>query len=152
MEHAVGYVFDREARGARAVGPEVERVHQVVSRRLGADPALAELVAEARAAAAELSAETRQWLTLSLNAAAERDAEFAAALLAAVEVVRAAERAAGVPAVSANDRGIAIGGNVSISTTGPGSVAALRIDGPVTTGLPAPVPPPGHVPPTAPQG
>ncbi|MFJ5229557.1 hypothetical protein ACIQBJ_06595 [Kitasatospora sp. NPDC088391] len=143
MEHAVGYVFDWEARGVRPVGAEVERVHQVVSRRLGEDPALAELVAEARAAVAELSADTRQWLTLSLNAVAKRDAEFAAALLAAVEAVRAAERAAGV---SATDRGIAIGGNVSIRATGPGSVAALRIDGPVSTGLPTPVPP------TAPQG
>ncbi|WP_120314434.1 chromosome partitioning protein [Streptomyces sp. TLI_171] len=105
MEIAVGYVFAWAVRKARlvagradaevdrAVEAGMDRVHRVVSGKLGGDQALAQVEEEAGAEPAELAAETRQWLELSLNRAATRDAEFAAALVAAVQAVQSAESA-----------------------------------------------------------
>ncbi|GGQ68789.1 hypothetical protein GCM10010195_25350 [Kitasatospora griseola] len=152
VEIAVGYVFAWAVRKARLVAGRadgevdraletgMDRVHDLVTTTLGQDPALTRAVAEAGAETAVLSANTRQWLALSLNDRAEQDPQFAAALLAAVQVVQNAERSAGV---SASGDGIAVNGPVTINATGAGSVAAIRIDGPVTVGVPAPTPPPG---------
>ncbi|WP_404867774.1 hypothetical protein ACI1MP_04580 [Kitasatospora griseola] len=152
VEIAVGYVFAWAVRKARLVAGRadgevdrvletgMDRVHDLVTTKLGQDPALTKAVAEAGAETAVLSANTRQWLALSLNDRAEQDPQFAAALLAAVQAVQNAERSAGV---SASGDGIAVGGPVTINATGAGSVAAMRIDGPVTVGVPAPTPPPG---------
>ncbi|WP_157537668.1 chromosome partitioning protein [Kitasatospora azatica] len=149
MEVAVGYIFAWAVRKARlvagradgevdrALGAGMDRVHDVVSRKLGQDAALVQVVEEANADPARLSEDSRQWLALSLNNAAKRDAEFAAELLAAVEAARVAERAA---RVQASGDGVAIGGGVSMHAES-GSVVAVRIDGPVTIGSPAPSPP-----------
>ncbi|MBV2153354.1 hypothetical protein [Kitasatospora sp. SUK 42] len=153
VEIAVGYVFAWAVRKARLVAGRadgevdraleagMDRVHDVVSRKLGGDPALEQVAEEAGEDRAQLSDETRQWLALSLNNAAKKDEEFAAALKAAVEEVQAAERAVGGGGVSASGDGIAVGGTVEIHAEG-GSVAAVRIDGPVTLGAANP-PQPG---------
>ncbi|MFI8387902.1 hypothetical protein [Streptomyces sp. NPDC085540] len=163
MEIAVGYVFAWAVRKAhlvagradgevdRALEAGMDRVHDVVSRKLGQDGALVQVEREAGADPAELAANTRQWLALSLNNAAKHDAQFAAALLAVVKEVREAERAAGV---SASGDGIAIGRDVSVHAE-TGGVSAVRIDGPVTTGVPRSQPEavqPGPFQPEAAQG
>ncbi|MFJ8440689.1 hypothetical protein [Kitasatospora griseola] len=152
VEIAVGYVFAWAVRKARLVAGRadgevdraletgMDRVHDLVTTKLGPDPALTRVAAEAGAETARLSDNTRQWLALSLNSTAEQDPQFAAALLAAVQAVQNAERSAGA---SASGDGIAINGPVTINATGAGSVAAMRIDGPVTVGVPAPAPPAG---------
>lgn len=139
-ELAVGYVFAWAVRKARraagaaddvvdqAVDAGVERVHQLVTQRLGGAPALAQVEDEATAESAELSPQARQFLQLALEYEAGRDAAFARAL---EEAVRAAQAAA---PVTASDDGIAVGGNVELHAEG-GSVAALRV-GNVTLGNP----------------
>ncbi|MFE6056853.1 hypothetical protein ACFQ6N_39460 [Kitasatospora sp. NPDC056446] len=143
VEVAVGYVFAWAVRKARLIAGradgEVDRaleagmdhVHDVVSRKLGQDPALEQTVEEAGEGQGQLSDNTRQWLEASLNNAARKDAEFAAALKAAVEQAQAVERAAA--GVSANGGSIGIGGDAHVHAEG-GSVAAVQISGPVTLG------------------
>ncbi|GAB7110992.1 hypothetical protein JCM4814A_93100 [Streptomyces phaeofaciens JCM 4814] len=144
VEIAVGYLFawavrklgtaaDRQVDQALDTG--IDRLHTLVSDRLGADdPALQQAAEEARDGQDELAVDTRQWLALTINNAAKKDEEFAKALMVAVEAVQAAARAAG--GASAGGDGIAIGGDAEIHAAG-GSVAAVRIDGPVTVGIPA---------------
>ena len=144
VEIAVGYLFawavrklgtaaDRQVDQALETG--IDRLHTLVSDRLGAeDPALEQAAEEARDGQEELSADTRQWLALAINNAAKKDEEFAKSLMAAVEAVQAATRAVGGASTGAD--GIAIGGDAEIHAYG-GSVAAVRIDGPVTVGTPA---------------
>ncbi|MFF7991559.1 hypothetical protein ACFZDG_17415 [Kitasatospora xanthocidica] len=147
MEIAVGYVFAWALRKARLVAGRadgevdhaleagMDRLHTLVSRKLGEDPALEQLAEEAGQGQPQLSDETRQWLALTLYNAARKDEEFAAALKAMVEEIRTAS--AGTP----GGDGISIGGDVTIKAEG-GSVAAVRIDGPVTLGAANP-PQPG---------
>lgn len=105
VELSVGYVFAWKVRKARLVAGRtsgevdraleggMDRLHGLVSRKLGQDPALAQVEEEAGEGQASLSDDTRQWLALSLNNSARKDTEFAAALKAVVGEVQAAERA-----------------------------------------------------------
>ncbi|GGN40777.1 chromosome partitioning protein [Streptomyces fuscichromogenes] len=97
VEIAVGYAFAWLVRKAKRVaGPanaEVDRgldaamgqLHDLISARLGADPALERAGEEAGEGRQELSERTRRRLTDSLEDAAERDTVFAEALGQLVE-------------------------------------------------------------------
>ncbi|MET8451642.1 hypothetical protein [Streptomyces sp. NPDC005209] len=100
-EIAAGYVFAWLARKARraagradaevdqAVDAGMDRLHELVSSRLGPDPALERAGEEAGQGGVELSERTRRRLTDSLEDAAERDEDFAAALERLVEQLQA---------------------------------------------------------------
>jgi hypothetical protein len=132
VEIAVGYVFAwlvskarrvagrADAEVDRALESGVDRLGELVTGRLGGDPALERAAEEAEAGQEEPSERTRRRLVDSLADAAERDGDFATAL---GELVR--ELQAG------GSRG-----NVYIHAEG-GSAAALRM-GDVTIGLPPP--------------
>ncbi|MFF4509269.1 hypothetical protein [Streptomyces sp. NPDC001401] len=142
IEVAVGYVcayLVRKARRAagkadaevdRLVDAATEKVHDVVSRALGDDPALQRAGAEAATETGEVSVLTRRRVADALTAAAQDDADLAAALDAAVREAQSAVQAAG--GAVASDEGVAIAGNVS-NRADRGSVAAQRV-GDVTIG------------------
>ncbi|MFI9255204.1 hypothetical protein [Streptomyces sp. NPDC053069] len=141
VEIAAGYVFAWAVRKARLIGGRadsevdraleagMDRLHNVVSGKLGQDPALRRAQEEAEEGREELSERTRRRLADSIDEAAERDQDFAAALKAAIEEVQAVERVAGI--TTASDNGIIIGDNAEMHAEG-GSVVGVRIDGPVT--------------------
>ncbi|MEV4556294.1 hypothetical protein AB0K51_04755 [Kitasatospora sp. NPDC049285] len=92
FEAAAEYLFARETRSARGVTGEpegwpeaLERLHEVVTGRLGDDPALARLREEAVARAPWPRERTVHRLALALEDAAEQDPEFAAELRAALD-------------------------------------------------------------------
>ncbi|MEV7603544.1 hypothetical protein AB0O91_39865 [Kitasatospora sp. NPDC089797] len=146
MEIAVGYVFAWAVRKARRVAGRadtevdrtldagMDRLHDLVGRKLGEDPALRKLAEEAEAGLAEPSERTRRRVQDSLEEAVEQDPGFAQALEHAVEELRAASRAAAGGGVSAGDEGVAVGGNVDIRADH-GSAAAWTM-GDVTLGNP----------------
>ncbi|MDT0321441.1 hypothetical protein [Streptomyces millisiae] len=145
MEVAVGYVFAwlmsrvagrAEARVEEALDAGVHRLGELITGKLGTDPALERAVEEAEAGLGEPSERTRRRLTDSLEDAVERDPAFATALERLLRQLQA--RAGG--GVSASGDGQAIAGDVHI-TAESGSAAALRM-GDVTLG-PAPGNPPG---------
>jgi hypothetical protein len=78
-----------DAEADRALDAGMDRVHDLVSRALGADAALVRLEEEAAGARVELSGRTRQRVTLALENTAERHAGFAEELARAVEQVQA---------------------------------------------------------------
>ncbi|MFD8811160.1 hypothetical protein ACFV23_06655 [Streptomyces sp. NPDC059627] len=82
----------------RTLDAGMDRLHDLVSRKLGADPALERAREEAESGQEELTERTRRRLTDSLEDAVERDGEFAATLEQLVEQLRAADTGAGVPA------------------------------------------------------
>jgi hypothetical protein len=134
VEIAVGYVFAwlvGRARGRvdEALDAGADRLGELVTGRLGGDPALERAVEEAEAGQAELSERTRRRLTDSLEDAAERDPAFGAAL---AELVRELH--------SVRGDGLTIGGNVEIHAES-GSAAALTM-GNVTIGTAPPPNPP----------
>lgn len=102
VEIAVGYVFAWLVRKAKRVaGPAdtetdrvldagMDRLHELVSARLGPDPALKRAQEEAQSGQGELSARTRRRLVDALDEVAERDTAFAQALLHAVAGVQVA--------------------------------------------------------------
>lgn len=115
VEVAVGFLFAWAVRKARRVGGQadaevdraldagMDRLHDLVGRTLGADPALARLEEEAAAGQVEPSPRTRRRAVLAVEDAGERDPAFAAALERAVQELRAAAaRAGGGPTVSGN--------------------------------------------------
>ncbi|MEV6055954.1 hypothetical protein [Streptomyces sp. NPDC052107] len=140
VEIAAGYVFAWLARKAQRVAGRadaevdrgldagMDRLHELVSRKLGQDPALQRAAEEAGEGREVLSERTQRRLTDSLEDAAERDAGFAQALANLVEELQAAA-AAGTAGggVSASGDGQAVGGNVDIRAEG-GSAAALRME------------------------
>ncbi|MEZ0095920.1 hypothetical protein [Streptacidiphilus sp. EB129] len=97
IEIAVGYVFSWLIRKAQRVGgradSEVDRtldvgmdkVHELVSRKLGMEPALQRAQEEAEAGQDGLSPRTRQRLELALEDAVERDLDFGVALQEALD-------------------------------------------------------------------
>lgn len=105
VEVAVGYMFAWLVRKARRVAGradgEVDRtldagmdqLHDLVSSRLGQDPAL-ERAREEAESGQDLTDRTRRRLTDSLEDAAERDEHFAAALEQLVERLQAVAPAA----------------------------------------------------------
>jgi hypothetical protein len=147
VELAVVYVFAWAVRKARRVAGRadaevdraldagMDRVHELVSRKLGADPELERLAEEAADGQEAPSALTRRRVERALTAAAEQDASFARELEAAVKAVEAAAKSAG-PAV-AGHYGLAVAGDVS-ATADHGSFAAgvANIEGGVRLGDP----------------
>ncbi|WP_406218494.1 hypothetical protein [Streptomyces canus] len=133
VEVAIGYVFAWAVRKARrvagradadvdlALNGAMDRVHGVVARRLGNDPELERLEAEAAAGQDEPSALTRQRVEAAAAREAEQDADFAKELEAAVSAVQKADRAAG--GALAGAYGLAVSGDLSVKAEG-GSFAA----------------------------
>jgi hypothetical protein len=102
VEIAVGYLIAWLVRKAKRVGGRadaevdrgldagMDRLHELVSAKLGADPALERAQEEAEASLGEPSERTRRRLVDALDEAAERDTDFAQALARAVAAVQAA--------------------------------------------------------------
>ncbi|MBV9024183.1 MAG: hypothetical protein JO362_10415 [Streptomycetaceae bacterium] len=144
LEIPVGYMFAWLVRKAKRVAgradEEVDRtldaamghLHDLVSRKLGEDPALRKLAEEAEARQAEPSDRTRQRVQLALEDAAEHDPDFAEALEGAIGRLQALSHSAG--RVFTGDRGQAVGGNVDIRADH-ASAAAWNM-GDVTVGNP----------------
>ncbi|MER5860276.1 hypothetical protein ABT131_32465 [Streptomyces sp900105245] len=135
MEIAVGYAFAWLVGKARRVAGRadtevdrgldagMDRLHELISGKLGEDPALERAREEAEAGSQEPSQRTRQRLELALEDAAERDPDFAQAL---EELVRQLQMTNGAGGVSASGDGQAVGGSVDIRAEH-GAAAALRM-------------------------
>ncbi|MGW7004492.1 hypothetical protein ACWGCW_17140 [Streptomyces sp. NPDC054933] len=150
VEIAVGYVFAWVVRKAKRVAGRadeevdrtldeaMDRLHDIVSEKLGEDPALHRLAEEAEAGQGEASDRTRQRVQLALEDAAEQDPGFREALSRAVEQVQSLDRASRASGgVSAGDGGQAAGGNViNHNHAEQGSVAAGVVQGSVHVGTP----------------
>ncbi|MFG2265469.1 hypothetical protein [Streptomyces sp. NPDC048720] len=97
VEIAIGCLFAWAARKARRVGARadqeadraldaaMDRVHEVVSAKLGQETALTRLDEEAAAGRGEPTPETRQWLQIVLKDAIDHDEAFAASLRDALD-------------------------------------------------------------------
>jgi hypothetical protein len=139
IEVAVGYVFAWLVRKAgrvagradaevdRGLDAGMDRLHDLVSRKLGPDPALARALEEAESGQEELSGRTRRRLVDSLEDTAERDPDFARALLDLVEQLQAAGAVPAPGGVSASGEGVAVGGPVTVRAEN-GSAAALKMN------------------------
>jgi hypothetical protein len=99
----VGWAARKARRVAGRMDEEVDRgldaamdhVHDVVSRKLGEDRALARLTEEAEAGNDEPTSQTRQWLKFALDDAVQRDSDFAKALEQAVAQYQTASEPTG---------------------------------------------------------
>lgn len=144
IEVAVGYVFAwlvrktkrvagrADAEVDRGLDTGMDRLHDLVSRKLGADPALRRAAEEAGEGRPEPSERTRRRLTDSLEDAAERDPAFAQALQELVTQLQSGSVPAAGSGVTASYGGQAVGGSVDIRANG-GSAAAWTM-GDVTLG------------------
>ncbi|MFE2584569.1 hypothetical protein [Streptomyces sp. NPDC059378] len=106
VEIAVGYVCvwlvgkarrvagRADAEVDRGLDAGMDRLHDLVSRKLDQDPALQRAREEAESGEEELTERTRRRLTDSLEDAVERDEQFAAALKELVEQLQAQNPAA----------------------------------------------------------
>ncbi|WP_329347354.1 hypothetical protein OG226_01125 [Streptomyces sp. NBC_01261] len=133
IEIAVGYMFAWAVRKSRRVADRadgevnrgldaaMDKLHTLVSQKLGGDAAVQKLAEEADTGQNEPSDRTRQRVQLALEDAAEQDPDFAEALHHAVRELQALSRPDGGP--STGDGGQVIGGNVTIRAD-QGSVAA----------------------------
>jgi isopropylmalate/homocitrate/citramalate synthase len=103
----------------RALDTGMDRVHDLVSTKLGADPALERLTVEVaqNLETVSVSDRTRQRVQLSLEDAVETDERFAAALDDLVGQLRQAG-APSVTTVSASHTGSAIATDGGIANTG----------------------------------
>lgn len=139
VEIAVGYVFARLLRKAKRVGERADvevdrsldarlnRLHDLVSGRLGDDLALTRATEEAEQGLPEPTERTRRRLTDSLEEAAERDPGFAQELEKLVKELQTATAAApGADGVVVTAGGTAVGGNVDVHAES-GSAAALTM-------------------------
>jgi hypothetical protein len=146
IEFVVGYLVAWAVRKARRVGQRtdtevdraidagMDRLHDLIARKLGSDPALTQL--ETEAAAGATSPRTEQRVRLAVEEAEVQDPQFAAQLEALVAEIRQAETARG-------DGAVAVGGNLDIHAEY-GSAAAFTM-GRVTIGGERPDPhPPGQ--------
>ncbi|SOE15077.1 hypothetical protein SAMN06272775_6008 [Streptomyces sp. 2323.1] len=127
IEIAVGYVFAWVVRKSqrlsaradtevdRVLDAGMDRVHNLVSAKLGQDPALERAREEAKAGREELTERTRRRLADALEDAAERDPDFAEAVRAAVAELQQVQHSTG--AVVAGTGGQAVGGDVRISAS-----------------------------------
>lgn len=140
--YAVAYLVRKARRVAERADTEVDqvidsgmdRLHELVSGKLGDDPALVQLEREAQDGTE--SSRTVQRVQLALEEAAESDSGFAELLEKLVTELQAKDPASGV---TAGDHGVAAGGDVNIDADR-GGVAGGVIHGSVSTGNP---PPPG---------
>jgi hypothetical protein len=138
---AAGYVFawlvrkvKRAAEGVdteidRSVDAGVGRLHDLVSTKLGGDPALKRAREEAAAGDAELSERTGRRLTDALEDAAEHDQDFArdlARALAAIQNAGPGDVAADTGHARATAGGRASTGVVRPGGAGSGSATAER--------------------------
>lgn len=116
----------------RVVDLAMERLHDVVSARLGRDPAVERLRQEANEGGT--TPLTRQRVQLALQAASADDPAFGHALDAAAIEVQRAERESGRSVVTAaGDNAVAVTGNTTIHADR-GSVAALNVSGDAVVG------------------
>jgi hypothetical protein len=125
----VGTGLDKEVDAVLDTG--LERLHELVAAKLGTDPALNGLEAEATASG-QLTERTRQRIELSLEEALEGDATFAKALEAAASEV--ASRFEKRTVTATGGEAAAIGGDVQIYAER-GSAAAFKM-GNVSFGTP----------------
>ncbi|MEW1780475.1 hypothetical protein [Streptomyces sp. NPDC086777] len=144
VEIAAGYVFAwlvaksrrvasrADAEIARNLPIGMDRLHDLVGRKLGQDPALKRAREEAEAGETEPSELTRRRLAVALTDAAERDGAFAEALEKLIEELQAGAGTRSADGLSASSDGQAVGGNVNIHAEG-GSAASWRM-GNVTLG------------------
>ncbi|MEU1691156.1 hypothetical protein ABZ590_06180 [Streptomyces hirsutus] len=144
VEIAVGYVFAWLVTKARRVAGRadaeidrgldsgMDRLHDLVSRKLGQDPALERAREEAKTGQPEPSERTRRRLVDSLSEAAERDGAFAEDLEKVIADLEAGASAGPASGVSAASGGLAVGGRVDIRAED-GSAASLSM-GNVTLG------------------
>ncbi|MEW1777109.1 hypothetical protein [Streptomyces sp. NPDC086777] len=142
IEIAVGYVFAWAVRKAKRVAGRadqevdrtldgaMDRLDDLVRRKLGEDTALQRLTLEAADGRDEPSERSRRRVQLALEDAAEQDLAFAEALERALRELQALSRGTGQ--VSAGGGGPAVGGNVDIRADH-GSAAAWTM-GDVTIG------------------
>ncbi len=107
----------------RSADAGLDRLYEIVSRKLGTDPALVRLEAEA-AERGEVAEPTRRRVRLAVERAADQDAQFASAVAALVDRLG-----------DADDHRVSAGRNVEIRASGNG-VAAGVIHGRVRPGKP----------------
>jgi len=129
----VGAGLDKEV--DQAVDAGLDRLHDLVSAKLGADPALEKLQGEA-AATGGATDRTQRRVEDAVAEAAEEDTTFAGALEAILGELAVSAPAAGV--IAGGDRSAAVGGNAEVRADR-GSAAALTM-GDVTLGAPPPDP------------
>lgn len=152
IELVIGYVAAWAWRKARrlagradaevdqALDTGMDRLHKLVTSKLGRDRALAELEAEAGSnlEVESVSPQTRKRVRSALEEAVKTDPEFGARLADLVAQLREAEGSLGVVV---SEHGLAAGGDVEIHAEG-GSVAGGVIHGNVSLGNPPPPGPP----------
>ena len=134
VELVVGYLVAWAVRKARRVAGRadaevdaaldagMDRLHDVVAAKLGGDPALAKLAANADVGVD--SPRTRERVRLAVQDAVEEDPEFGERLAEALAAVQQAE--ASVGAKVTGDHGVAVGGDVAIHAEH-GSAAAWEM-------------------------
>jgi hypothetical protein len=140
----VGYVIAwavrKTRRAAGGVDVEVdavidaglEKLHTVVAARLGAHPALDDLIEEAAAEGGQVSELTRQQVELAVTAAAKKDDEFGRRVTKLVAQLAAAEQASGISVVAST--GVMVfSGDVHAEASG-GGIAFGQIGGDVHVG------------------
>jgi hypothetical protein len=116
----------------RTLGAGMDRLHDLISTKLGADPALARLEAEAGRDVATVTEvvvndRTRQRVQLSLDEATESDPGFAADLAALIAELRQTGHQAAAASVTASHTGQATAlGGVAISGAVGGNVSVTR--------------------------
>lgn len=143
LEIAVGFLVGWAVRKIRRVGQRVDaevdqtldsgldRLHELVSSKLGGEPALIKLVAEVEQSG-EASPRTQERVRLALEDAAENDAGFASELAALVQQLQDVQHQAGV--VIAGQQGVAISGGVQADR---GAIAVGGVTGgTVSIGVP----------------
>jgi len=138
VELVVGYLIAWVLRKGRRIGGRLDgeadqvldagldRLHDVVARKLGSEPALSDLHEEASGDRHEVSTLTRQRVGLAIQAATAKDGDFAGVLAQALESLKAAESTRAAVVSASGDQSASVGGNVNIQAEG-GSVAGFSI-------------------------
>lgn len=153
-EVVVGYLFAWVVRKARLVGERTdgqvdaaleagvdrlgERLRGLVAGKPGAPAALERLDAEARQGLEAPSAVTERWLAAVLQDAAERDADFAAAVDALVGQLQAPEASVGGAQAPG---GVAVSGVQQTNADRGGLAAGVIVGGAHVANPPVPGPP-----------
>lgn len=117
----------------RVLDASMERVHDLISQRIGGEPALHQLEAEIQAGQDAPRELTRRRVVLALQDAVESDTSFADELNQLLDELAQYEEASG--GVSAGAGGVAAGGHIDVHAEH-GSVAGVIISGGVHLGNP----------------